>query len=79
MRPIPKIEDYLKETEVDGDQRIDTNDDSFWILKALIGNFREQWAKEAEKIILEYEKEASIRAVIDAESLGGIQQQEGKA
>ena len=36
-------------------------------------------SKEAEKIILEYEKEASIRAVIDAESLGGIEQQEGKA
>ena len=39
----------------------------------------EQWAKEAEAVILEYEKEASIAAVIDAESLGGIQQQEGKA
>ena len=39
----------------------------------------EQWAKEAEAVILEYEKEASIAAVVEAESVSGIQQQKGKA
>ena len=66
MRPIPKIEDYIFSDKSGYDHN------EYYL--AL-----EQWAKEAEKIILEYEKEASIRAVIDAESLGGIQQQEGKA
>ena len=39
----------------------------------------QQRIEELEGRVLEYEKEASIRAVIDAESLGGIEQQEGKA
>ena len=63
MKAIPKREDYSNDI-------FGTHD---WMRGI------KQWAKEAEKIILEYEKEASIRAVIDAESLGGIEQQEGKA
>ena len=65
------LEKYIKEYKKWADNGLTNCVDDVIKLKQRI--------KELEGRVLEYEKEASIRAVIDAESLGGIQQQEGKA
>jgi hypothetical protein len=41
---MKNIDEFLKECRVNGNEKIDTNDDSFWKLKDLLEHYKEQFS-----------------------------------
>jgi len=51
MKDKPTVEEFLKMCRVNGDEKIDTNDDSFWKLKDLFEHYKDLYQEKVEEKI----------------------------